>query len=310
MKYRIITYIGIFQVIVIGVFVYNIFSQKRVLGVAVNTISNESVKVIPSGNLKHFFEPVEGNQPDPNKSFSISNSINVDTLNERFEYKPMKEKGTYRVVALGDSFTFGLHVSTDDNWTELLEEKLNKQFVCTNISKFEVINLGVSGYDRAYAVERFKKRGVKYSPDLVMWLDTSPFRDTEKIYRRLEKLPEGIPPTRRHNEYYIKVQNELVSEASNSDLENTLFSSTLEINKYYDGQLLLLTFPFMSSAELQALEKIPKLRKETSFYSNLPDLYKNNLAFENDGHPNSKGHKVISEDIINHLISSKLIPCK
>ena len=56
-----------------------------------------------------------------------------------------KNKDTFRIITLGDSFTFGMYINTKDNWTELLEDKLNSDMGCKNISMFEVINLGVGG---------------------------------------------------------------------------------------------------------------------------------------------------------------------
>ena len=96
-------------------------------------------------------------------------NINSDTFNERFDYEINKDDKTFRIITLGDSFTFGYIVDTKNNWTELLEDKLN-QLHCANFDKIEVINLGVVGYDIQYSVERFKLRGKKYNPDLVLWL--------------------------------------------------------------------------------------------------------------------------------------------
>ena len=94
---------------------------------------------------------------------------NSDSLNERFEYSVEKPAGTYRIIALGDSFTFGALVDTKDNYPEQLEDLLNNELRCKNIGHFEVINLGVYGYDLWYSAERFLKRGEKYNPDLVLW---------------------------------------------------------------------------------------------------------------------------------------------
>jgi lysophospholipase L1-like esterase len=104
-------------------------------------------------------------------------TINKDTLNERYDYSVKKQPGVFRIMTIGDSFTYGLYTNTDRNWTELLEDKLNADLRCQKSRKVEVINLAVNGYDITYTVERFLKRGIKYNPDLVIW----PIRSFKKL---------------------------------------------------------------------------------------------------------------------------------
>ena len=74
-------------------------------------------------------------------------------------------------MTLGDSFTFGVYVNTEDNWTELLEDKLNSiKNICPNTDHFEVINLGVGGYDIEYAAKRYINRGKVYNPNIILLL--------------------------------------------------------------------------------------------------------------------------------------------
>lgn len=74
-----------------------------------------------------------------------------------------KAAGTVRIVALGDSFTYGAGVSYDDNFVTLLERGL--QDVGQGA---EVINLGVSGWDPAEEFHLLKMYGMTLAPDVVM----------------------------------------------------------------------------------------------------------------------------------------------
>ena len=47
---------------------------------------------------------------------------------------------------------------------------LNDKKICGPKIKFEVINMGVYGYNMEYIVERFIRRGIKYQPDFVVLL--------------------------------------------------------------------------------------------------------------------------------------------
>lgn len=147
----VLTLIIVSQLVVIailGVIIYN--KKSKVLGtVSVNPIEKENVVFSSDSQLTNFFEPQPGQTlkksgPAP---FEAIYTINSDTLNERFEYEVDKPSGTYRIITLGDSFTYGMYVDTKYNWTELLENRLNSDLNCQNIEEFEVINFGNVGYD-------------------------------------------------------------------------------------------------------------------------------------------------------------------
>lgn len=81
------------------------------------------------------------------------------------EHKLEKEENTYRIVFLGDSWTEALQVPRDKTFCKILETKLNE--IGAN-KKFEIINLGVSGYATGQEYLVLKEFGLKYNPDLVV----------------------------------------------------------------------------------------------------------------------------------------------
>jgi lysophospholipase L1-like esterase len=60
-----------------------------------------------------------------------------------------KEPGVVRIVGLGDSFTFGTGVRYEDTFLHVLETILNEADLG---ARFEVLNLGTSGYNTWYEV--------------------------------------------------------------------------------------------------------------------------------------------------------------
>jgi lysophospholipase L1-like esterase len=79
------------------------------------------------------------------------------------EYNMEKREGTYRIIVLGDSITFGNTMSLDDIYTEQLEglyAEKNKQV--------EVINLGMTGYDTLAEVSALEHKGMRFDPDMVI----------------------------------------------------------------------------------------------------------------------------------------------
>jgi len=136
--------------------------EKNVLGaISINPIKKENLIFSPDAELKYFYEPKPNTKQNENPdwlSYTATYSINGDSLNERYEYTIEKPKNSFRIVTIGDSWTFGLYVDTINNWPEKLEDKLNTSIHCKNIDNVEVINLGVHGYDLLYVNNRFKKK--------------------------------------------------------------------------------------------------------------------------------------------------------
>lgn len=85
--------------------------------------------------------------------------INTNGLrDDPHEYN--RRDGTFRIVALGDSFTFGYGgVEQPQRFTEVLETKLEG---------VEVINMGVVGFSLDQEYLYLRHEGLRYQPDLVM----------------------------------------------------------------------------------------------------------------------------------------------
>ena len=73
-------------------------------------------------------------------------------------------EGQVRILALGDSRTFGEGADNDSTWPALLETKLNDY----KPGHFEVINAGVSGYNSFQGLRYLETRGIKLNPNLVI----------------------------------------------------------------------------------------------------------------------------------------------
>jgi lysophospholipase L1-like esterase len=74
-----------------------------------------------------------------------------------------KPPGTRRVVALGDSATFGVKLPVDVLWPRRLEEDL-----AGSAPPVEVLNLGIVGYDLLEEVAFLERRGIAFDPDVVV----------------------------------------------------------------------------------------------------------------------------------------------
>lgn len=86
------------------------------------------------------------------------------------EYEYEKPAGTVRILVLGDSFTEGYDVNIENVFTEILEQKLNKELSAVTGSRYEVINAGTGGYSTDQEYLFYKLEGYKYNPDVVIMM--------------------------------------------------------------------------------------------------------------------------------------------
>lgn len=98
------------------------------------------------------------------EGIKIEYITNADGLRDN-DYNIDKSRDTFRIIGLGDSFTYGLGVSLEDSYLKVLEKLLNEDTL--GKYRFEVLNLGVSGIGQKQMLELLTEVAMKYHPDLV-----------------------------------------------------------------------------------------------------------------------------------------------
>jgi lysophospholipase L1-like esterase len=77
-----------------------------------------------------------------------------------------KEPGVLRVVAIGDSFTWGSKIaSSDSTWPAQLEAELRRRIPDTPV---EVVNLGQAGFTMVNNARMLRRLGWQFDPDIVV----------------------------------------------------------------------------------------------------------------------------------------------
>lgn len=316
MKNKLFILAIIFQVCVITYLLICIFYADKTRNASISFISKKTIIQSPTGELQHFFEPKAHSKIVQKIDGSSENgiaTINSDSLNERYEYK-VEKKDTFRIITLGDSFTYGLYVDTQDNWTEVLEDLFTRGNRCQSKKKIEVINLGMAGYDIAYANERFKLRGLKYKPDIVIWLLIDTDRLTDKIIQSeidlKNKWDNEEVKNSRHSRWFLA--NESVVDSYTQNMINKFqFDELAKMNEIYSGNLIFLRQEnYKKDHKFTYIYDFKKTRPNTYIHEIISIEKNDQLRFPTDGHPNSEGHKAIAQDVYNYLMDSGLIPCK
>ena len=88
--------------------------------------------------------------------------INADGFRDS-EHSLHKDAGVFRIMVIGDSFTFGQGVNLEDTYSKYLERLINNKGMTS-----EVINCGVIGYGMWQYLEVLKRKVIPYKPDLVI----------------------------------------------------------------------------------------------------------------------------------------------
>ncbi len=290
-------------------------SKSSVLGTQLEMVLPKTQHEFPSttAGLTYFYEPkpniVERWNPQW-LGYEVTNTINSDTLNEPKDYPIEKPDYTYRIVTLGDSFTFGAYVNTDENYSEVLEHALNSDLQCHTIRQFDVINLGYPGYDVPYGVARFEKRGAKYSPDLVIWLLNQ--WDVETINEKQRALQEEFqkqgypiydPKTRRNTavEMAIIKLKETVGEDWIAQQNRIALKSFANL---HGKSLFIISLATVSPRYTEVLDEFTLLNTHYRYIPNLLPRYFSDTSYQlPDHHPNANAHRAIAEALIPYILS-------
>ena len=108
------------------------------------------------------------------------------------EFTEQKPPGVFRILALGDSMTFGPGVQVEETYPKVLERLLNDG----EEGHYQVINGGASGYSAYEELVTWRNRGEALDPDLVIVGSasmTSAIPDARWTHRRSRRLG-SCPP--------------------------------------------------------------------------------------------------------------------
>lgn len=99
-----------------------------------------------------------------NSDYILPHSVKINSLGLRGEeIRIDKEEGVYRILILGDSYTFGCRVDNDKSFPFQLEQLFNK-----DNQRVEVVNCGHASYSTREEYEYLTERGVILGPDMVI----------------------------------------------------------------------------------------------------------------------------------------------
>jgi len=314
--------IEVMSIFFIGYLVYKKLSNRTFTNtISVSPMDRKNLLFPIDTPLAYYYELAPNTKKEDDFSYMrrtgiVIHTINADGLNERKDYEINKPLRTYRIVTLGDSFTEGAFVETKDNYSKLLEDMLNANMHCNNYSQFEVINLGVAGYDMQYNLERFKRKGQKYSPDLViLWTDENDYiNNNEKYYALVhtwdpnKEAPAIVAGYRAEGDFAPEA-NAVWYKFNTLYDRKTLILEELsylrELMRLYTGPMIIFSLDQIPVDIRQPIQTMSMERGNTYFFPSIPSTYD---KFP-DNHPSIRGHQQFAEFLFSNVLSHAIIPC-
>ncbi len=238
-----------------------------------------------------------------------------------------KPDGVFRIVGLGDSFTFGTGVRREHTFLAVLEERAN---LAGPDAPYEVLNLGVMAYDTVAEVSLLEHIGFRFEPDLVVIAfflndvgsgnllaftgeegeDTRPwwrrtFRSLDALYRGDERREEGarvIETYRRSLGQRAPRWNEAkralltakgLAEERGFDLALAIFPVLWQLSNYPLPDVHAKVAGFCRDNGIPVLDLLPAFRGHDG-----PELW----VHPKNQHPNEIAHEIAGEALFRFLV--------
>lgn len=233
------------------------------------------------------------------------------------DYGFKKPVDTVRIIALGDSVTFGWGLRVEDSWVKQLESLLNKNKVKPNL-EYEVLNFGIAGYNAKNELHLFKDLGLKFEPDiLILTFVGNDWEDEENLKIHddyLQKLKEGFCESKKDCSISPQQELEMYYESQHymrTELFDKTFNSLEESYKEIDRltkenniRVILGHYP----VEKRWLDSLYNLIDSLGW--EIVDLNRFNeekkyFLGSLDRHPNKLASKEIAEEYSNQILKKK-----
>jgi lysophospholipase L1-like esterase len=282
-------------------------------------------------------------QPKPNlKGFRqlskygryISVSTNADGFRTP-EAKPEKPQECFRIICIGDSVTFGnIDINEDETYPYFLQRDLSSR--CRGQS-IEVINAGCPSYTCIQGLERFKRAGLKYHPDLIVVgfihheLFESAMTDRKKFSE--PEMLKSVKNVLYKSSFYcilkkfIKNQPVMdIEPAPGQGVERVpladyrdAMNGFVQIARSGGMRIVFVNLPVSNTMKQKEIE-YRQMLEDLAFDSDVPflDLNRefnyyssssNMKLLEDDGiHPNAEGNRFFAKCLANFLEVEKILP--
>ena len=239
----------------------------------------------------------------------------------------------YRIMLLGDSLTFGWGVKAEDRFSDLLEDRMNRELTNSEYERFEVINTGVGNYNTVQEVNFYEVYGRVWEPDMVIlnfFINDAEPTPTKRspfiiqysylamwLWGRLDTMQRIVGVRDNFFDYYSKLYDD---DKPGLKIMEEAFSRISEITHKDGTELLMVMLPELhvvgkeyKFADIYGKVKAFAIQSGINNVIDLSDNFKGQVpdtlwVSPDDAHPNAKAHKIIAEGIFSHLLENYFRP--
>lgn len=259
--------------------------------------------------------------------------------NRNVDYPKEKPENTFRIIVIGDSFTYGGKVQFFDTFPKRLERMLNLN---VQQPRVEVLNWGYPGYSTAQELRGVKIALKHFNPDLIIlavtpndaeakpWHATSDYQDEQGRVRLTNMIIghwHGLGLLLRryynaltHREYVNYHLNLFKSPETRGKFDEAL-QKIGDHCRRSNVPLVAVVFPFFDYPidDRNPLLPIHKEIHDSLSRYQIPDLdlfdnfrgipvYRIQAKEGIDSHPNETGHRIAAEAIYEYLAANNFLP--
>ncbi len=292
----------------------------------------------PGARVKHSFPSNPRGYFDPDSTLTYT----INSLGFRGrETSRRKPAGMFRIVGVGDSFTFGTGVRVEDTFLGDLEQRLaaiQPTEPTEPTGRFEVLNLGVMMFDTVTEVVLLREIGVGYEPDIVVicfFLNDTDGGSTHSLFN-VDSSRDGVARLGRYSVLLDRIlwglerrrQTLELQTAYNQNFESgsrgwtqaqRALESAAELAKRDQFQLVLMIFPVLwnlsdnypfsmihetvaSFARSRGIATLDLLPEFTGHQG--PELW----VHPTNQHPNEIAHEIAGRALFRFLLGEEMLP--
>ena len=316
-------------------------------------------RTVPLSAVKEGFQLPSGcafrRAADPRMGFELTSEfrgtyggqdVEINSLGMRDrEYERDPPPDTFRIAAVGDSFTFGFGVDAASSYPKVLERLLISE---TNApASFEVMNFGVPGYQACHEEALVESKVLPLDPDIILvgYYLNDPCNDCPEpelaadLRAFAAERQASVKAWQAFRDrtafshllrYLAEARIERLSRIRDKDFFHTADKHWSTVVAYFDmlreaaasrgSRIVLVVFPETICADSWARypyawihEKVIHEGRRHGFHCiDLLPVFRGfdikSLEIPGDGHPNEFGHSLAAATIYESLVAGRLLP--
>ncbi|MCB0329121.1 MAG: hypothetical protein KDD70_05645 [Bdellovibrionales bacterium] len=280
--------------------------------------------------------------------FEVTYTTNNHGFRDIEDYSYDKPESEFRILALGDSFTFGAAVQFEESYLHLLEERLRRE-VNPHVA---IVKAGVSNFNSELEYLMLKYYGFKYHPDLILvaflpndiagtYLERTNAARVTKAGYLITRQGEEMGNFMRQLYVYSHIARIVIRHVVYRTINESIrWDEIYRPNGFHEDDWLKLESDYSKMIALASEENIPIVfvhipqdltrfpeadyparrlgsftrSKGVPFIDTLSEMRRSFQSssephyFKSDGHCTAKGYRVIADSILEGLNSLNLIP--